>query len=250
LTRMMSEIYAVFLRDWMKKDKLWKTMMYLSVMVAIVYFLGFGIEKIVSLDAFQNYASFFTFGMLIYFVIYGGIVVGAEIILDLGGYMKVLLVAPISKYSILLGKVISIMIGTIRFYFIIGLAFLVVTQNFSLVRMLIIPFYIILTLIIGISIGLLLSTITTDRKTNEFLIGSSSFALLLLSGIIFPTTSLPAPLQLLLKINPIIYITDGFRHLMIGQGEFNFILDMAIALGAGLLLAAISVRHFDKAIRR
>ncbi|MFH2020390.1 MAG: ABC transporter permease [archaeon] len=250
MIKLIKDSYAVALRDWMKKEKLRDLIISFLFIVGIIYIIGFGIEKIVSTSLIASYSSFFSFGMIIYFVIFTGVAIGSEIIFDTGGYIKVLLVAPISKYSILFGKALSFVINSIKFYFVIGIVFLFLTKNFSFLRLLFLPLYLFFVALTGIAIGILLSTITSDRKKNQYIVGVSSFVILFLSGIVFPSSQLPKAFQVALQTNPIVFITDGFRHLMIGTGEYLFLLDLAISLSFMLLAVFVSVQYFDRSVRK
>lgn len=244
------EVLAVALRDWKKSGKLWKFLLVLTIMGAFIYGVGFSFERIVSASFYSgNYSSFFSFSFLVYLIFLVGITNGSAIIVDREKFVKLLLVAPISKYSLLFGKALSTLTGSLRLFIPLGLFFLFLSQQLSFGKLFSLILYCIFLVIVGVATGLFLSTLSKNRTTSTYITNFFTFALLFLSGILFPTSSLPEKLQLLFKINPFVYITDLFRFLMLGISDFPLLTDLLISLVFGTLIVFLGVYQFDKNLR-
>ena len=245
------EVLAVTLRDWRKKKALWKVLLMLIALGLAVFLIGYGFGNLVSESFYAgSYASFFSFGFLVYFILLIGITQGSDIIVDRGNFVKLMLVAPISKYSILFGKTLSTLVMSLRSFLFLGLLFLFLNNEFSLFKVLLIIIYCIFLILTGVALGLFVSTLSRDKKTAENLIGGVGFVVLFFSGVLFPVSAFPGVIQTFFKLNPLVYIVDLFRFLMIGAREFSLSTDIAVSLAFGLFVIFFGVYQFDRNLRR
>ena len=147
------------------------------------------------------------------------------------GFLNKLLVSPIPRTSIVLGKIISTLIRSlIQGVIMLGLSFLVgVKINTGFYVLLAIPF--LLLLITGFS-GV--STAVGLRATgHEFfeLINLVLMPVFFVSGAIVPLEVMPEWLRVFAQFNPLTYAVDATRKLMLG-GELG-------PLGCGFALVDV-----------
>ena len=175
---------------------------------------------------------------------------GSDIVLDRDNFIKLFLVAPISKYSILFGKALSLLITSSMFFLSLGMFFLILNNEFSIVKSLVILAYFVSLIIISVAAGLFLSALSQDRKASERIIGFAGFALLFLSGILFPISLFPAWAQVLFKANPLVYFIDLFRFFITGVGELPLVTDAVAVLFSGVLIVFLGIYQFDRKLRK
>jgi ABC-2 type transport system permease protein len=129
------------------------------------------------------------------------------------GFMKEILVAPIARWQIAIGHVLSAMVVSVLQSFIIVIIGLFMGLSIDLlhgVEM------IGLMLLVGLtfsSLGLFLATITKESANFQLLITIISFPLTFLSGAYIPAMALPKILLPIVYINPLSYTTAAFRFI-------------------------------------
>ncbi|PIN72852.1 hypothetical protein COT48_02080 [Candidatus Woesearchaeota archaeon CG08_land_8_20_14_0_20_47_9] len=246
----LEEVWTIALRHWRKKTKLWD-LIYLPLMGLGVFGVGYGIESITSASFYAGrYSSFFSFGVLVYIFFSGALWQGSNIITDSNHFIRLLLVAPISKYAVLFGETLALLVGITRSYLLLGVFFLIMSSKLSLVRMLFIIIYSLYLILTGVAAGLFLSTFSASKEVSSSIANWSSYILLFLSGVIFPVSALPEIAQRVLRLNPFVYIIDLFRFLMLGIGEFPLAVDVEVAVVFGLIIIPLGVYQFDRRLRR
>lgn len=78
-----------------------------------------------------------------------------------------------------------------------------------------IPYYLLCSLVLVIGLGWLSSALTVFVKDIRYVIGVITTLLFWLSAIIWPHQGLEGRLRYLVDLNPVFYITNGFRETFI-----------------------------------
>lgn len=247
----MKEIWAVALRDLRKRGTFIKYFLSIILITSIIFLIGVGFDTFIDFSEYgSSYSKFFSPGIIVFFIVSMGLQMGVELITDRKGFIKLLLVAPISRYSILFGKILSGFISSLKSFFIIAILFLLLFNEFSLIKIVNIFIFMIFIIITYHSFGLWLSSMFNNRETAQEVIGYLSFAMLFLSGIFYPIQALPKFVQYIIYINPLTYTVDLFRYIMIGEHYFSIILNIFILLVFGLISLFLGVYQFDRNLRR
>ena len=129
------------------------------------------------------------------------------------GFMKEILVAPIARWQIAIGHVVSATIVSViqgLIIVIIGLFIGLQLDVLHSIAMLGLMFLVGLTFS---SLGLFLATITKESTNFQLLITIVSFPLIFLSGAYIPTMALPGFLKTIVYLNPLTYTTAAFRYI-------------------------------------
>jgi ABC-2 type transport system permease protein len=135
------------------------------------------------------------------------------------GFMKEILVAPISRVSIFLGKMIgdstdALIQGTIVFFLgiMLGIKIDPITFLACIPVMLLITFGLVS---IGLTIASFMGSLESFGAIQSFI----NLPLFFLSGALFPTTgpSIPEWLQIASKVNPLTYGVDALRTITLGE---------------------------------
>jgi ABC-2 type transport system permease protein len=165
------------------------------------------------------------------------------------GTLEQLVVTPISRTSIMLGKLAPfLLIGYVQITVVLLLGRLVfdVPIRGSLVTLYLVSFPF---MVASLGVGLLLSTMV---KTQAQAVQLGFFYLMpniLLSGFMFPRVAMPEPAQWLGTVLPLTYYLDVLRGVLIKGVAGRQLIDEAVILSAfGVLLIAWATRRFQKTV--
>ena len=162
------------------------------------------------------------------------------------GTMEVLLVSPVKPLMIIIAKVVPYLVLAFTILIIILLMarfVLDVPIQGSLVWIFVVS---IIYIMLALSLGLLISNIATSQLMALLI---SAMVLLMpivmLSGMLFPIESMPAPLQWLSAIVPPRYYIEAMRKLMImGVGIKEVAREVTILSVMTIFLLAVSLKKF------
>ncbi|MFZ6032674.1 MULTISPECIES: ABC transporter permease [unclassified Melioribacter] len=166
------------------------------------------------------------------------------------GTMEQLIVTPIKKYQLLLGKLIPFtMIG----FVILVIVMIIMTQWFGIsVRgnVLYLLFAAFLFILSNLGIGLFISTVS---KTQQQAMMASVFALMMpmiyLSGFAFPIENMPQFFQYITYAIPLRYFITIIRGVVLkGIGFSSLWLETLILFAMGVSILVLSANRFSKKI--
>ncbi|MFC1965409.1 ABC transporter permease [Chloroflexota bacterium] len=134
------------------------------------------------------------------------------------GFLKEVLVAPISRSGIVLGKAIGgAGVAVIQGFILLILAPVVgIKLSLDLVIRLV-PLLIVLSLSLS-GLGILVASRMRSQQGFHMVVQLIVFPLIFLSGIFFPVNNVPTWLEIMSKINPLTYGVDAIRQLFLGEG--------------------------------
>jgi ABC-2 type transport system permease protein len=165
------------------------------------------------------------------------------------GTLEQLIVTPIGKTSLMLGKILPfVLVGYTQMTVILLLAKLLfnVPLRGSLVELYLITFGFITA---NLGVGLLVSTLV---RTQAQAMQASFFFLMpniLLSGFMFPRAAMPAPAQWLGLLLPLTYYLQVLRGILLKDSGLDALWTQTfILLAFAGALIALSVRRFSKTI--
>jgi ABC-2 type transport system permease protein len=250
---MFSEIVAIF-RRWNTKLLRQPILIFFTLIQPLVWFLLFtqafsaigDIPSFKLLTGTNSYITFFTAAVIIQTIAGSSLNAGIGFVNDLdNGFMDKMRVAPISKSSILFGKLFSDAITTVIqviIIMLIGLALGVSIASGILGALMILT----ISATFGIAwsgISLFVGLTTKSSQTTLSIGLLTTFPLLFLSASVMPLGLLPSWVQQVAKVNPFTYIAQAFQSLIINgfvwdKIEYAFIAIMiigAISLGASIL---------------
>ena len=184
---------------------------------------GAGFSRIVGgLSGEVNFVQFMYPGIIAMTVVMSSLFAGTSVVSDREyGFLRELLVAPLSRSGIILGKALggsltAIAQGTIML--IIG-PFLGLSVT-PLIVIKLLPTLLILSLTLS-GLGILIATRIRSQQGFQFLLNLMVFPLIFLSGVFFPIDGVPRWLQVIAKVNPLSYGVDAIRQIFIGPGTIN-----------------------------
>ncbi len=146
------------------------------------------------------------------------------------GYLKEILVSPVSRVSIAVGK----LLGGSTVAVIQGLLMLLfapfVGANLSLaVIAQLIPAMFLVAFTLS-SLGLIIASLLKTAEGFQVVVQVLIFPMLFLSGVFFPLTGMPRWLAVLVKLNPLTYAVDLLKKIVLQSGSMNPLLRKAMGL--------------------
>ncbi len=198
-----------------------------------------------------DYFSFFVVGMMSVFILFTNMWSGMSLVFDRRlGYLTRFLVAPISRTSILVAKILASITRSllqVTALFIIALALgLKVKPNISIADIAL--FYITLT-ILAFSLGALFTGVAVKITSHDLVISIANLVnlpLMFASNAIFPIEQMPDYIQAIARVNPLTYANIITRYAILGIGtpedlvvSFLYLLAfMAVSISVGIVIAS------------
>ena len=167
------------------------------------------------------------------------------------GTLDGMLVAPINRLSIILGKVMAQTTrGMIQGFIILILSVLlfgVIIEG----NILLVIFLILLTVFSFVGLGILITSFTESEETATMVMMTLMFPMMFLSGVFFPLQQMPWYMQDVAHFLPLTYATTALRKVMVLGADISAITtELTILVVFGLVLLLISVPMFKKAMSR
>lgn len=165
------------------------------------------------------------------------------------GTLEQLIVTPIGRTSLLLGKLIPfVLVGYVQMSVVLALGriFFHVPIEGSVILLYALS---LVFIVASLGVGMLISTIA--RTQGQAMQLSFFFMLpnILLSGYLFPRAAMPLPAQYLGLLLPLTYYLDILRGVLLkGIGAQYLLREFAILSAFAVVLIVISVRRFSKTL--
>jgi ABC-2 type transport system permease protein len=167
------------------------------------------------------------------------------------GTLDGILISPINRLSIILGKALSQAIrGLVQGAMVLLLAYLLfgVTIHGNLLLIALILFAGIFSFV---GFGILVSSIASEQETATQLLFMFQFPMLFLSGVFFPIELMPKIMQYISKAIPLTYAIDALRKVMVLGASISAVrYELVVLLIFGVVTLAISVPVFNKVITK
>jgi len=167
------------------------------------------------------------------------------------GTMDGILIAPISRTSIVIGKVIAQTVrGTLQ-----ALMILAISMVFFGVRIYGSPTLMLLVMFLGVAsfsgVGVIATSMAQEQETAMMLMMMLNIPMTFLSGIVVPMEQMPVWLQTVGKTLPLYYAADGLRKVIALGADFAMISwDVAILSMYALVTLGIAIPIFRRVMSR
>lgn len=210
--------------------------------------LGFGFGPIYAKAGGGNYIQFLAPGIITMGIMFTAVFSGIEVIFDRQfGFLKETLVAPVSRFSIMLGRTL----GGATVALIQGMIVFVVTLfvGFHPVSIAMFPVALVFMFLIALfftALGTGIASLLNDMQAFPLIINFLMMPLFFLSGALFPLTQLPSVLTFLVKINPLSYGVDAVRGAFTSTLHFGYSLDTLVLLMVSGVALALGAYFFSK----
>lgn len=246
----MNSIYILWLRQ-LKRYFRSKSRIVGSLGQPILFLvaLGYGLGPVFSKAGQGNYLEFIAPGIISMSILFTAIFSGIEIIWDRQfGFLKEMLVSPVSRFKIMLGRslggaTVAVFQGIIVFILSFFLGFRMDNYSMLLVALLFMFMIALLFTALGTAIASLLEDMQGFQLIMNFLIMPIFF----LSGALFPIKDLPPALNIVTSLNPMSYGVDGLRGaLVLNASHFGLMTDFIVLAVVIILLTSLGGYLFSK----
>jgi ABC-2 type transport system permease protein len=183
----------------------------------VIFGAGFG-KVIGSLAPGVDYIQFMYPGIVAQSVLTSSLFAGVSVVWDREfGFLREILVAPIGRSGIVLGKAIGATVTALLQVAIMLLLAPVLGVDLSPAIVLgLVPVVTILAL--GLSgLGILIASFMTSQQGFQLVIQLLIFPLIFLAGVFFPVNNVPDWLEVVSKVNPLTYGVDAIRQIFLGS---------------------------------
>jgi ABC-2 type transport system permease protein len=198
-----------------------------------------------------NPTAFVATGIIAMAILFSGVFGGLGIIRDrMFGFMRELLVAPISRRTLMTGKTLGVALQSLvqcLVMAVLSMSLGFFGYDLSLIwrTLLLMPVALLFSMGV-VGIGLTISTRLTDFQSFGLIQTFLIMPMFWLSGALFAFNNVPTIMQVLMMINPISYGVDIFRFIILGVSFFPFWLDLLVLALFGAVLIIIGARSFSK----
>ncbi len=209
---------------------------------------GFGLGPVFARAGGVDYIQFLSPGIIGMTVLFTSIFTGVEVIWDKQfGFLKETFVAPVSRFEILLGKVlggatVAIVQGILVFLITLLVGFRV--ENLALIPLAFV--FLSLIAILFSAVGVTIAARLDDMQGFPLIINFVIQPLFYLSGALFPLEGLPKFLEIITKINPLSYGVDGLRGALTGISHFSSINSLLVLSISLVLVMLVGTYQFSK----
>ncbi len=201
-----------------------------------------------------NFAQFIFPGIIGMTVLMTSFMSGVSVVWDREfGFLKEVLVAPISRASVAAGKTLgAATIAIIQGAIILLFAPLIGVSLSPGIVLRLLPLMFLLAIAMG-SFGVLLATRIKTMEAFQAIMPMITFPMMFLSGVFFPVEEVPLWMSILTKINPATYGIATIRQVALGGPAFELNLfghtmslwnNVGILAAFGVVMILLAVRSF------
>jgi len=251
-------IYVVLMRElkryWRAKARV------ISSVAQSIFFLaifGLGLNDLIGGFGNVDYLSYLAPGIIGMGLLFGSVFSGVSIIFDRQfGFMKEMLVAPVSRTSIIIGKILGgattatiqgiilMIIAAIMGAFTLSPAFVVGAVAAIGTMLFITSGFVGL----GVAIGSTLNDFHAFQLLSTFVM----WPMFMLSGVFFPIDGVPFPLQVAMLCDPMFYGVELLRWCLLGTGtqllgSVGLLVSIGVVAVFDVLMIIIGTFQFSRA---
>lgn len=244
-------VYVLWLRE-MKRFVRAKSRVVGTIGMPIFFlaFLGLGFNRVSfpGLPEGVSYIQFLVPGIMGMTILFSSTFAGISVLWDREfGFLKEIMVAPVSRVSIVLGRIAggattSMIQGVMILFISLPLGFHLPGGReifYALVFMGLIS-------VIFISMGLIFASNMHDIHGFNLVMNFIVFPLFLLSGALFPVENFPEPVRILAYLDPLTYGVDGLRWGLLGISSHGPWIDAGVLLASSILMIALGAFFFER----
>jgi len=219
-----------------------------AVINPIFWLLTFGVGLGATVDIEGiNYEQYIFAGILVQTILFSSIFYGAYLVWDRRiDLLKAVLVTPLSRASIFIGKVL----GGVTFSVVeaaIILAFgVVINIHYTLYSISMIMITVVIAAAGLTAVGLAIGSLMTSPEGFQLITTFVIFPLFFLSGALFPLENLPPYLTVLTIANPLTYIVDLLRSLLVGLQYFSTLENVVITISFAAIATLLGILAFRR----
>lgn len=250
----INAVYVIVARE-LKKFLRERSRLFSSIARPLLwlFIVGAGLSKLVTGDRGIPYIQFIFPGIIGMTILFSSIFSSISIIWDREfGFMKEILVAPVSRISIIIGKALS---GTL----VSILQVIIILALYPFIGFELSFFQVIGTVVISLllsfcisSLGIVIASFYESYESFSVIMNFIIMPMFFLSGAMYPVKLLPELLRLVSKLNPLTYGIDALKYTLLPLSEkdmgpdFSFLTDLLFIIVSSVIFVFISSKIFER----
>jgi len=210
--------------------------------------LGFGFGPTYAKAGEGNYLQFLAPGVIAMTVLFSAMFFGIELIWDRQfGFLKETLVAPVSRFHIMLGRTLGgATVSCVQGLIVLGISTIAGFRPESVLGVIGSLIFMFLGAIVFTALGTAIASKLEDMHAFQLIMNFLVMPLFFLSGALFPLKDLPPVLDVITRVNPMTYVVDGLRGTLISTSHFGIGMDFVVLFGIALLILSLGSWLFSK----
>lgn len=243
-------IYVIWLRD--VKRFIRARSRLLGNIVQPFFFLsilGFGLSSAIfpGIPSGYRFIDFLTPGIVAMAVLFSSIFSGVSVLWDKQfGFLQEVLVAPVSRLSIVIGRTFGGATTALIQGFVILAIALALGVKVSLIGLATGILFMVLLAFSAVGFGLIVASQMEDFHGFQLIMNLIIFPLFFLSSAIFPIEGLPNWLKAVAFLNPLTYGVDGLRYSLIGFSSIPIWIDLSVLLAFCMVMVSVGSYLFGR----
>src|ERR671922_750374 len=252
----LGKLYAIWLREF-KVFLREKSRLVASIFTPLMWLfvIGSGLGSAVSnpsalstageVGSEIDYQQFIFPGVICMSVIFSSVFFGSYIIWDRKfDFLKSVMVAPVSRTTIFVGKTLGGMTTSLFQVAIIIVVGIALGINYDAITLLQILLIVLILSFCLTSLGLTFGSYIESLEGFQLIVSFVVFPLFFLSGALFPIDNLPSWLKTITLVDPATYSVDALRNSILHLGTYSFEHDLAILLLFTLIITLVGIFSF------
>lgn len=250
VNRAVQTVYTMWLREMIRFSR--SKSRIIGALATPLFFLvilgaGFSSSSPIS-GGGASYTSYLAPGLIGMAVLFSSLMGGVSIIWDREfGFLKEILIAPVSRFFVALGKAVGgVTTAMIQGVLIMIIAWLIGVQYVSVWGVLASIVIMFISGIGFIGLGIALASKIESHEGFQMVMSFLTMPLVLLSGAFFPISNLPAWLSALVYANPLTYGVEALRYCLLGGSAIPIFLSIPVLVLFALAMIALGGKMFGK----
>ncbi|MBI5409080.1 MAG: ABC transporter permease [Nitrospirae bacterium] len=246
----VNAVYVLIARDFKKfvreKSRLIST---LARPLIWLFLVGGGMSRLVTPGPGLSYMQFIFPGILGMTILFSSIFSSISIIWDKEfGLMKEILVAPVSRFSIVIGKALS---GTVISVIQAGIILMLFPFLGIKLSLLSIPYALAVSFLLAFCIsalGIILAAFFENMESFSAIMNFIVMPMFFLSGAMYPVHKLPDALRLIAGLNPLTFGIDALKHAVFPEkiSDFTLVTDLSVLIISSAAFVVIAGVMFER----
>jgi ABC-2 type transport system permease protein len=244
----MSAVYILWLRQ-LKRYFRSRSRMIGSLGQPLMFLLalGFGFGPMYQKAGGGSYLQFLAPGIIAMGILFSAVFSGMEIIWDRQfGFLKETLVAPVSRFKIILGRILGgATVALIQGILVLAICFIV---GFRVENLMLIPVALCFMFLIAVlcaAVGTAIASVLEDMQGFQLIMNFLIMPLFFFSNALFPLEGLPKVLRFVIHLNPLSYGIDGLRGSLTHGFHFGLGFDFVILNIVAVILVGVGSYLFS-----
>ena len=244
-------VYVLWLRE-MKRFMRAKSRIIGALAMPLFFlgFLGLGFRRMAlpGIEGNINYIQFLVPGIVGMSLLFSSTFGGLSVLWDKEfGFLKEIMVAPVSRVSIVLGRIAGgVTTALIQSVLILGISSFMGFKILSVLSLLIGFLFMILISVTFLGLGLIFASKMKDMQGFSIVMNFVIFPLFFLSGALYPLENFPVWLRVISHLDPLTYGVDGLRAALLDASSYSLVLDLILMIGFAVFMIVTGAYFFER----